>query len=147
MCCATNQNRKNRRKKSCHASLNNGRAPPPTSFLRPGTDPIPPSQPFHNGASAKVANRATSLAAVGKYRRAMEALHSNPVASGRRVHEDLSRWHPQDDDDLADVVPDPFSLLRIKLRALEVDIMAVVVKCPRKSSPQSMVGGLKLFAR
>jgi hypothetical protein len=35
--------------------------------------PIYPSQPFHNGVSAKVANRAASLAAVGEYRRAMEA--------------------------------------------------------------------------
>jgi hypothetical protein len=65
----------------------------------------------------------------------MEALSSNPVASGRGVHEDLSRLHSQHDDDLADVLPDPFSLPRIKLRALEVDIMEVVAKCPRKSSP------------
>jgi hypothetical protein len=60
-----------------HASLTNGRAPPPTSLSRVGTDPIFPSQPFHNGVSAKVANRAASLAAGG--RRAMEALSSNPL--------------------------------------------------------------------
>jgi hypothetical protein len=49
----------------------------------------------------------------------MEALSSYPVASGRGVHEDLSRSHLQDDDDLADVLPDPFSLPRIELRASE----------------------------
>jgi hypothetical protein len=32
-------------------------------------------------------------------------------------------------------LPDPFSLPRIKLRASEVDIMEVVARCPRKSSP------------
>jgi hypothetical protein len=42
---------------------------------------------------------------------------------------------PQDDDDLADVLPDPFSLPCIKLHASEVDIMEVVARCPRKSSP------------
>jgi hypothetical protein len=118
-----------------HASLTNGRALPPTSLSRAGTDPISPSQPLHNRVSAKVANRAASLAAVGEYRRAMEALHSNPVASGRGVHEELSRLHPQDDDDLTDVFQDPFSLPRIKLRASEVDITEVVARCPRKSSP------------
>jgi hypothetical protein len=46
--------------------------------------------------------------------RAMVALNSNPVAIGRGVHEELSRLHPQNDDDLADVLPDPFSLPRIK---------------------------------
>jgi hypothetical protein len=56
-----------------HASLN-GRAPPPTSLSRAGTDPISPSQPFHNGVSPKVTNLAARLAAVGEYRRAMEAL-------------------------------------------------------------------------
>jgi hypothetical protein len=49
--------------------------------------------------------------------------------------EQLSRLHPQDDDDLADVLPYPFSLPRIKLRASEVDIMEVVARCTRKSSP------------
>jgi hypothetical protein len=117
-----------------HAPLSNGRTPPPTSLSRDGTDPITPSQFFHNGVSAKVANREASLAAVGEYRRAMEALSFNPVASGRGVHEKLSRLHPQDDN-LADVLPDPFSLPRIKLHASEVDIMEVVARCPRKSSP------------
>jgi hypothetical protein len=65
----------------------------------------------------------------------MEALHSNPVASGRGVRGELSRLHPKDDDDLADVLPDPFSLPRIELLASEVDIMEVVARCPRKSSP------------
>jgi hypothetical protein len=51
------------------------------------------------------------------------------------VHEELSRLHPQDDDDLADVLQDPFSLPRIKLRASEVDIMEVAARCPRKSNP------------
>jgi hypothetical protein len=51
------------------------------------------------------------------------------------VHEELSRLHPHDDDDLADVLPDPFSLPRIKPYASEVDIMEVVARCPRKSSP------------
>jgi hypothetical protein len=66
----------------------------------------------------------------------MEALNSNPVASGRGVHEELSRLHPQDDDDLAGVLPDPFSLSRIKLLASEVDIMEVVPRCPWKSFSQ-----------
>jgi hypothetical protein len=66
----------------------------------------------------------------------MEALNSNPVASGRRVHEELSRLHPHDDDDLADVLLDPFSLPRIKLHASEVDIMEIVARCPRESRPQ-----------
>jgi hypothetical protein len=95
-----------------HASLTNGRAPPPISFSRAGTDPISHSQPYHNTASAKVANRAASLAAVGEYRRAMEALSSIPVASGRGVHEELSRLQPQDDDNLVDLLPHPFSLPR-----------------------------------
>jgi hypothetical protein len=43
----------------------------------------------------------------------MKALNSNPVASGRGVHEELSRLHPQDSDDLANMLPDPFSLPRI----------------------------------
>jgi hypothetical protein len=64
----------------------------------------------------------------------MEALNSNPVASGRGVHEELLRLHPQYDDDLANVLPDPFSLPRIKLHASKVDIMEVVARCPRKSS-------------
>ena len=74
-----------------HASLTNGQAPPPTSLLRAGTDSIFTSQPSHNGVSAKVSDRVASLAvAVGEYRRAMGALNSNPVASGRGVHEELS---------------------------------------------------------
>jgi hypothetical protein len=48
------------------------------------------SQPFHNGVSAKVANRAASLATVGEYRRELEGIDSNPVASGRVVHEESS---------------------------------------------------------
>jgi hypothetical protein len=72
---------------------------------------------------------------------------SNPVASGRGVHEKISRLHPQDDDDLADVLPDPFSLPRIKLRASEVDIMEVVAKCHESLVLTSTVGGLRLFAR
>jgi hypothetical protein len=100
-------------------------------FRGPVPTPSPRSQPFHNGVSAKVANnRAASLVAVGEYRRATEALSSNPVASDRGVHEELSRLHPQNDDDLADVLPDPFSLPHIKLRASEVDIMEVVARCP-----------------
>jgi hypothetical protein len=114
-----------------HASLSNARAPSPTSLPRAGTDHIFTSQPFYNGVSATVANRAASLDVVGGYRRVMEALNSNPVASGRGVHEELSRLHPQDDDDLADVLPDPFSLLCIKIYASEVDIMEVVARCPR----------------
>jgi hypothetical protein len=47
----------------------------------------------------------------------MEALNSNPFASGRGVHAELSRLYPQDDEDFADVLPDPFSLPRIKLHA------------------------------
>jgi hypothetical protein len=62
----------------------------------------------------------------------MEALDSNSVESGYGVHEELSRLHPQDDDDLADVLPEPFSLPRIKFHASEVDIMEVVARCPRK---------------
>jgi hypothetical protein len=100
-----------------------------------GTDPMFTSQPFHNGVSAMVANRVASLAAVGDYRRAMGALNSNLVASGRGVHEKKSRLHPQDDNDPADVLPDPFSLPRIKLHASEVDIMEVFARYPRKSSP------------
>jgi Ca2+-binding RTX toxin-like protein len=117
-----------------NASLTNGRSAPPISLSRAGTDPISPSQPAHSGVSAKVANRATSQPAIGEYRRAMEALSPSPVASGRRVHEELSRLHPQDDDDLAELLPDPFSFPRTKLRASEVDIMEVVARCPRKSS-------------
>jgi hypothetical protein len=120
-----------------HVSLTNGRAPPPTSLPRAGTDPISLSQLFHNGVSAKSANRAASQAALGEYRRAVEALNSNPVASDRGVHEELSRLHPQDDDDLADVLPDPFSLPCIKFHASEVDIMEVIARRPRKSSPHA----------
>jgi hypothetical protein len=65
----------------------------------------------------------------------MESLSSNPVARGRGVHAKLSRLHRQDDDDLADVLPDPFSLPRFKLRASEVDIMEVVARYSRNSSP------------
>jgi hypothetical protein len=71
-------------------------------------------QPFNKGVSAMATNRTASRVAVGEYRRdMMEALNFNPVASGRGVREELSRVHPQDDDDLADVLPDPFSLPRI----------------------------------
>jgi hypothetical protein len=94
-----------------HASIGSGRAPP------------------------QVADRAANLAAVGKYRRAMEALSSNPVAIGREVHEKLLRLHPQDNDDLPDVLPASFSLPLIKLHAPEVDIMEVVARCPPKLSP------------
>jgi hypothetical protein len=52
------------------------------------------SLPFHNGVSAKVANRAAGLAVVGEYHRATEALNSNPIAGNREVHEELSRLHP-----------------------------------------------------
>jgi hypothetical protein len=65
----------------------------------------------------------------------MKALNSNPVASGRGVHEVSSRFYRQDDDDRADVLPDTFSLPRIKLHASEVDIMEAVAKCPQKSIP------------
>jgi hypothetical protein len=68
-------------------------------------------------------------------RRPMEALNSNPVASCRGVNEELSRLHPQHDDDLADVFLDPFSLPRFKIHAPEVDIIEVVARFPRKSSP------------
>jgi hypothetical protein len=64
----------------------------------------------------------------------MEALSFNPVANGRGVHEGFSRLHPQDDDDLADVLPDPFILPLMKLRASEVDLMEVVAKFPQKST-------------
>jgi hypothetical protein len=43
--------------------------------------------------------------------------------------------HPQNDDDLADVLPDLFSLPRIKFHASGVDIMEFIARCPRKSSP------------
>jgi hypothetical protein len=69
-----------------HASLTNWRAPPLTSLPRAVDDPMSTLQFFHNGVSAKVANRAARLAAVGEYRRAMEALKSNHVASGRGGH-------------------------------------------------------------
>jgi hypothetical protein len=71
-----------------HASLTNVHTPPPISLSRPGTDPISPSELFHNGVPAMVANRAASLPTVGEYRRAMEALSTNPVASGRGGHEE-----------------------------------------------------------
>jgi hypothetical protein len=100
-----------------------------------GIDAMSTSQPLHDGVSAKAADRAACLAAVGECRHAMEAINSNSAASGRGVHEELSRLNPQDDDDLADVSPDPFSLPRIKLHASEGDMMEVVVRCPRKSSP------------
>jgi hypothetical protein len=86
------------------------------------------SHAFHNGVSAKATNRAASLGAVGEYRRAMEALNSSPVASGTGVHEELSRLHPQDDDDFVDVFPDPFSHIRIKLCASEVDVTEFVTR-------------------
>jgi hypothetical protein len=119
-----------------NASLTNERTPPRTSLPRDGTDPMSTLQPFHNGVSAKVAIRTVSLPAVGEYRRAVDALNSNPViASVRGVHEKLSRLHPQNDDDLADALADPFSLPRIKLHASDFDIMEVVARCPIKSSP------------
>jgi hypothetical protein len=120
-----------------HASLGNGRAPPPTSLVRGGADSMFTSEPFHNIVSAKIADRAASLAAVGEKHRGIEALTSNSVAiSGRGVHEELARLHPQDDDDLTDVLPEPLSLSRIKLsKALEVGIMEVITRCTRKSSP------------
>jgi hypothetical protein len=90
------------------------------------------SQSVHHGVLDKVADRAASLYAVWEYRRAMEALSSNPVASGRGVHEELSRLHPQDSD-LADVLSDIVSLSCIKLHALEVDTIEAVARCPRKS--------------
>jgi hypothetical protein len=118
-----------------HAYLGSRRAPPPTSLPRDGTDSIYTSQSLYNGVSAKVADRAASLAAVGEYRRATEALTSNPVTSGRGVHKELSRLHAQDDDNLTEVLPDPLSLPHTKLNASEVDIMKVVARCPRKSCP------------
>jgi hypothetical protein len=42
--------------------------------------------------------------------------------------------HPQDDDDVADVLPDPFSLPRIKLHTSEVDITEVVARYPPNPS-------------
>jgi hypothetical protein len=48
--------------------------------------PFPLRSLFITKVSAKVANRAASLAAVGEYSRALKALNSNPVASGRGVH-------------------------------------------------------------
>jgi hypothetical protein len=77
----------------------------------------------------------------------MEALSSNPAASDRGVHKELSRLHPKGEDDLADVLPGPFSLPRIKLHASEVDIMEVVARCLESLVLMSMVGGLKLFSR
>jgi hypothetical protein len=65
----------------------------------------------------------------------MEALNPSPVASGRGVHEELSRLHPQADDGLTDVLPDPFFLPRIKVKASEVDILEVVARCPRTYNP------------
>jgi hypothetical protein len=39
------------------------------------------------------------------------------------MHEELLRFHTQDDDDdLADALPDPFSVSRFKFNASEVDI-------------------------
>jgi hypothetical protein len=66
----------------------------------------------------------------------MEALNSNPVASSARgVHEELSRFHPQGDGDLADVLLDPFSLPRNIFPTSGVGIIEVVARCPRKSGP------------
>jgi hypothetical protein len=76
----------------------------------------------------------------------MEALNSNPVASGRGVHEKLSGLHPQDGDDSADVLPDPFSLIRIKLHASEV-LWRSLLDTLESLVLMLMVGGLKLFAR
>jgi hypothetical protein len=72
-----------------HASLGNGRAPPPSSLPRDGTDSMSTSQSVHHGVSANVVDRAASLAAVGEYRRATEAQNSNPVASGSGVREQM----------------------------------------------------------
>jgi hypothetical protein len=47
----------------------------------------------------------------------------------------MSRFHPQDDDDLADMLPGLFSLPHIKLHASKADMMGVAARCPRKSSP------------
>jgi hypothetical protein len=76
----------------------------------------------------------------------MEALNSNPVASGRGVHEELSRLHPQDDDDLANVLPDPFSSL-VSNYVLRKLIWRSLLKTLETLLLRSMVGGLKLFAR
>jgi hypothetical protein len=43
-----------------HASLTNGRKPPPTSIPRDSTDPMSTSHFFSNGVLAEVANRAAS---------------------------------------------------------------------------------------
>jgi hypothetical protein len=118
-----------------YSILGSGRVPPPTSLALEETDSVSSSRSFHNGVSTKIADRAASLAAVEEYCRAMEALSSTPGTSCRGVHEEYSRLHPQDDDDFADVLPDPLSLPRTKLRASEVDIMEVVARCRRKSSP------------
>jgi hypothetical protein len=100
-----------------HASLGSGRAPPPTSLPRYGADSMSTWQSFHYGVSAKVADWANSLAAVGEYRRAVEAPNSNSIARGRGVHGEFSRSHPQDDDVLVDVLPDPLYLTHIELLA------------------------------
>jgi hypothetical protein len=52
------------------------------------------------------------------------------------MHEELSRLHPQHTVDLTNVLPDPFSLPRTKLKASEVRIVEVVARCYRHSSPQ-----------
>jgi hypothetical protein len=132
-----------------HASLGKGRTPPPTSLLRDGADSMSTSESFHNSVSAKIADRAASLAAVGENHRGIKALTSNSVASGRGVHEELARLHPQDDDDLTDVLPDPISLPRIKLRkASEVVISwRSLLDVLESQVPTSIIGGLKLFVR
>jgi hypothetical protein len=77
----------------------------------------------------------------------MEALNSNSVSSGLGVHEELLRLHPQDDDHLADTLPDPFSITRINLHAPELILWRSLVDAFESRVMMSMVGGLKLFAR
>jgi hypothetical protein len=73
----------------------------------------------------------------------MEALNANSVASGRGVHDELSRLRPRDDDDFADVLPGPFSFTRIKLHASAADIIEIIARCPRKYSPHVDGWGLE----
>jgi hypothetical protein len=81
----------------------------------------------------------------------MEALNSNPVASGHGVHRELLRLHPRDDDDLADVLLDPFSLPRMSVVSNSMLRKLLLKRSLRDALEDivlmSMVGGLKLFAR
>jgi hypothetical protein len=77
----------------------------------------------------------------------MEALNSNPVASDRGVHEELSRLHPQEDDDLAVVLPDPFSPLVSHSMLWKLKLWRLLLDALERLVLMSMVGGLKLFAR